>query len=65
MKVYVMTKYKPLGVEEFVDVKKTQKEALKAFRVLFPHMRGSLEDNNLSSDAENTYLLSVKEIELN
>lgn len=64
MKVYVMTKFKPFGVEEFVDVKKSEKEALKAFRTIFPHMRGRVEDNSLSSDANNTYLLSIKEIDI-
>lgn len=64
MKVYVMTKFKPFGVEEFVDVKKSEKEALKAFRTMFPHMRGHVEDDSLSSDANNTYLLSIKEIDI-
>ena len=65
MTVYVMTKFKPFEKEEYVDVKKSEKEALKAFRAIFPHMRGNIADDNLSSDAENTYLLSIKEVELN
>lgn len=64
MKVYVMTKFKPFGVEEFVDVKKSEKEALKAFRAMFPHMRGRVEDDSLSSDVNNTYLLSIKGIDI-
>lgn len=36
MKVYVMTKFKPFGKEEYVGVKKSQKEAVKALRQLFP-----------------------------
>ncbi len=64
MKVYVMTKFKPLGVEEYVGVKKSQKEALKAFREIFPYMRGRIEDNSLSSDANNTFLLAIREEEV-
>ena len=41
MKVYVMTKAVPLQAEEFVDVKKSKKEAEKAFRDKFPYMRKS------------------------
>ena len=65
MKICVMTKFKPMGVEEYVDIAKSPKEALSKFRKLFPSMRGKLEDNNLSSDVNNTYLLCVKEVELN
>ena len=64
MKVYVMTKYKPFGVEQYVGVKKTEKEAVEAFREMFPHMRGTVKDNNMSSDAHNTYVLSIKEVNL-
>lgn len=64
MKVYVMTKFKPFGAEEYVGVKKSQKEALKALREMFPHMRGRVEDNSLSSDQKNTYLLAIREEEI-
>lgn len=40
MKVYVMTKFKPFGAEEYVGVKATQKDAVKSLRKLFPNMRG-------------------------
>ncbi len=64
MKVYVMTKFNPFGKEEYVSVKKSQKEALKAFREMFPNMRGKVEDGTLESDANHTYLLSVHEEEI-
>ena len=65
MKVYVMTKcLPPFGKEEYVDVKKTKKEAMKAFRELFPHMRGKVEDRSLSSDSQNTFLLDIKEVKI-
>lgn len=59
-----MTKFKPFGAEEYVGVKKSQKEALKALREMFPHMRGRVEDNSLSSDQKNTYLLAIREEEI-
>lgn len=64
MKVYVMTKFKALGLEEFVDIAKSEKEAISKFRAIFPHMRGTVKENNLSSDASNTYLLRVIEKEM-
>lgn len=64
MKVYVMTKFKPFCAEEYVGVKKSKKEALEAFREIFPHMRGKVEDNSLSSDQNNTYLLAIHEEEI-
>lgn len=64
MKVYVMTKFEPFGKEEYVDVKRSRKDAMKAFREMFPNMRGKIEDRSLSSDANNTYLLDIKEVEL-
>lgn len=64
MKVCVMTKFKPFEKEEYVGVKKSQEEALKAFREMFPHMRGNVEDNSLSSDKNNTYFLAIHEEEI-
>ena len=63
MKVYVMTKFKPFGTEEYVGVKATQKEAVKAMRKLFPHMRGDIE-SGFSADATNTLLLKIREEEI-
>lgn len=63
MKVYVMTKFKPFGKEEYVGVKKSQKEAVKALRQLFPHMRGDVE-RGLSADATNELLLRIREEEI-
>ena len=59
MKIFILTKFKPLGVREFVDVAKTEKEAMSIFRNQFPYMRGTIKENNLTSDAANTYLLQV------
>lgn len=59
-----MTKFKPFQKEEYVGVEKSQKEELKAFREMFPHMRGKAEDNSLSSDVDNTYLLAIHEEEI-
>lgn len=66
MKVYVMTKFKPFGAEQYVGVKKSEKEALKAFRKIFPHMRGKIEGhtNTLTSDSENTWFLNIREEEI-
>ena len=64
MKVYVMTKFVPFGAEQFVDVKKSKKEALKTFRELFPNMRGDPDKNNMSSDKNDTYLLRIIEKDL-
>ncbi len=62
MKVYVMTKYKPFGKEEYVGVKKSEKEALEALKKMFPCMRGNV--GGLSSDKNNTWLLSIHEEEI-
>lgn len=59
MKVYVMTKAAPLGKEEYVGVRNSKKNAEKAFRELFPHMRRNMD--TLVSDAHNTYLLFIHE----
>lgn len=60
MKVYVMTKFKPFGAEEYVGVKATQEEAVKVLRKLFPHMRGDAE-RGFSADVTNTLLLRIRE----
>lgn len=65
-----MTKFKPLSdsrrtiKEEYVDVKRSQEEALKVFKNMFPHMRGRIEDNTLVSDTNNTYFLRIHEVEV-
>lgn len=64
MKVYVMTKFKPFCNEEYVGVKKSKEEALKALRKMFPNMRGKVEDRTLESDAKHTYLLDIHEEEV-
>lgn len=64
MKVYCAFKFKPLGKEELVGIAKTQKGALAILKREFPHMRGKIENKNLTSDANNTYLLDVWEIEV-
>lgn len=63
MKVYVMTKFKPFGKEEYVGVKANQKEAVKALRQLFPRMRGDA-DRGFSADASNELLLRIREEEI-
>lgn len=62
MKVFVMLKYPPLHRREFVDVKSTRKKAESAFRTLFPHMR--IKDETLISDANMSYILEIKEMEI-
>ena len=64
MKVYCAFKFKPLGDELLVGIAKTQKGALAILRREFPHMRGKIENGNLASDVNNTYLLDVREIEV-
>lgn len=61
MKVYCALKYKPFGKEQLVGIAKTQKGALAILKREFPHMRGKLE---LTSDANDTYLLDVREMEV-
>lgn len=64
MKVYVALKFKPLGVSEYVGVASSEKKVLEILRKQFPYMRGKLSEGNLSSDKENTYLLTVIEEEI-
>lgn len=62
MKVFVAVKFKPFGAEEFVGVGKSEKSALAILKREFPYMRGT--GNSMSSDKNNTYLLAVKEVEV-
>ena len=39
MKVYVMTKFVPLGTEIYIGVKRTKKDAEKILRKSYPHMK--------------------------
>lgn len=62
MKIYVMLKYRPLGNEVYIGIKKNRKEAEKCLRQLFPHMR--VMNDTLVSDANGTYVLEVREEEV-
>ena len=62
MKVYCAFKFKPFGEEQLVGIAKTQKGALAILKREFPHMRGKIENGNLTSDANNTYLLRVQDV---
>lgn len=62
MKIYVMLKYRPLGKEEYIGIKKSRKDAEKCLRQLFPHMR--VMDDTLVSDANGAYILEVREEEI-
>lgn len=62
MKVYIMTKAVPFGLEEYIGVRNSKKNAEKAFRELFPHMRINMD--TLVSDEDNTYLLFIHEEEV-
>lgn len=62
MKIYVMLKYRPLGNEEYIGIKKNRKDAEKCLRQLFPHMR--VMNDTLVSDANGTYVLEVREEEV-
>lgn len=62
MKIYVMLKYRPLGNEVYIGIKKNRKEAEKCLRQLFPHMR--VMNDTLVSDANGTYVLEVREEEI-
>lgn len=63
MKVYVMTKFEPFGAEEYVGVKASEKEAVKALREKFPHMRGDAKWG-FSADATDKLLLKIREEEI-
>lgn len=62
MKIYVMLKYRPLGNEGYIGIKKNRKDAEKCLRQLFPHMR--VMNDTLVSDANGTYILEVREEEI-
>lgn len=62
MKIYVMLKYRPLGNEVYIGIRKNRKEAEKCLRQLFPHMR--VMNDTLVSDANGTYVLEVREEEV-
>lgn len=64
MKVYCVFKFKPFEDERLVGIAKSQKGALAILKREFPYMRGKIENGNLTSDANNTYLLDVREIEV-
>jgi len=64
MKVYGAFKFVPFGKEELVGLAKTQKKAMALLRRKFPNMRGKLEDRTLTSDVNNTYLLTIEELEV-
>jgi hypothetical protein len=63
MKVYVATKAKPFGVEEYVGVEATRKKAEQHLRGLFPYMRKD-GDNSFVSSARNEYILFIHEEEI-
>ena len=64
MKVYGCFMFVPFGTEKLIGLAKTEKAALALLRRKFPHMRGSLDKNNLTSDVNNTYLLNIRELEV-
>ena len=64
MKVYCAFKFSPFKSGQLVGIAKTQKGALEILRREVPHMRGKIENKNLTSDANNTYLLDVREMEV-
>ena len=64
MKVYCTFEFKPFEKEQLVGIAKTQKGALAILKRKFPYMRGNIENGNLTSDANNTYLLDVREIDV-
>ncbi len=64
MKVHCAFMFKPFEKEQLVGIAKTQKGALAILKREFPYMRGKIENGNLTSDANNTYLLDVREMEV-
>lgn len=64
MKVYCAFKFKPFEKEQLAGIAKTQRGALAILKREFPYMRGKIENENLTSDANNTYLLDVREMEV-
>ena len=64
MKVYCAFKFRPFEKEELVGIAKTQKGALAILKREFPHMRGKIENGNLTSGVNNAYLLNIREMEV-
>lgn len=68
MKVFVVTKAKPLQSEIYIGVKKTLKDAEKLLRSEFPHMRKTEDSisnqHNYASDKDSLWLLFVHEEEI-
>lgn len=62
MKVYIAVKFAPFGMEEIVGVGKSEKSALAILKREFPYMRGT--GDSMSSDKNNTYLLAIREVEV-
>lgn len=65
MIIYVVTEAKPLGVERYMFVKASKKEAEKALRNISPHMRsfrGNIKNTSIySADASNSMLYFIHE----
>ena len=68
MKVYVMTQAKPFHAEVYIGVRKSLKEAEKALRNDYPHMKpvSNMSDGvkDYVSDASNSLLLFIHEEEI-
>lgn len=62
MKVFIAVKFKPFGAEEIVGVGKSEKSALAILKREFPYMRG--KGDSMTSDKDNTYLLAIREVEV-
>lgn len=62
--IFICVKFKPFGEEVFVCASKTKKGIMKKLREEFPYIRGTIENNNLSSDKDNTFLFRVFSTEL-
>lgn len=63
MKVYVMTKAKSFHPEEYIGVKSSLKEAEKAFRKTYPHMKKDLIDS-YTADSKSNVILFIHEEEI-
>ena len=65
MKVYVTTKAKPFKSELFIDVYGSKKDATKALRAEFPHMRPTTDEPDcFISDKDGSWLLFIHEREI-
>ncbi len=62
MKVFIAVKFKPFGTEELVGVGKSKKSALAILKREFPYMRET--GNSMVSDMNATYLLAIKEVQV-